>query len=110
MNKFSLTVFLLGLTLFFINYSYGLGWFLGWFFIALLEHNREKFLNRLLDIHNFSMGKYIIYSIGVMVWIATPLLFSFLRPEFANPLAVFAAYFSNRIIMFIRKAFTKEER
>lgn len=110
MSKFSFTVFLLGLSLFFIDYSYGLGWFLGWFFMALLEHNREKFLNRLLDMHNFSMGKYITYLIGVMVWIAAPLLFSFLKPKIVNPLAVFGAYFSSRIIMFISKAFTKEER
>lgn len=110
MNKFSFTVFLFGLTLFFLDFSYGLGWLFGWISMILLEYNREKFLNRLLDVNNFSMGKYMAYLVGVMIWIAVPLLISFLIPNYINPLAVFAAYFSNRIIMFISKAFMKEER
>ena len=109
MSKFSFTVFLLGLTLFFLDLSYGLGWFLGWFFMTLLEYNREKFLNRILDVNNFSMGKYIAYLLGVVIWIAVPLLVSFIIPDYINPLAVFAAYFSSRIIMFISKAFMKEK-
>lgn len=107
MSKFSFTVFLIGLTLFFIDFSYGLGWILGWLFMALLEYNREKFLNRLLDVNKFSMKKYIAYLLGVMLWIAAPLLVSFLIPETINPLAIFAAYFSSRMIMFISKTFMK---
>lgn len=109
MSKFSFTVFLLGLTLFFLDFSYGLGWLLGWVFIGLLEDNREKLLNRILN-NNFSVGKYVSYLLGVIVWIATPLLISFFLPEYINPVTIFAAYFINRIIMFVTKTFVKEER
>ncbi|MDN6161589.1 MAG: hypothetical protein L0I79_02345 [Atopostipes sp.] len=110
MSRFSFTVFLLGLLLFFFDFSYGLAWIIGWIFIVILEYNREKILNQLLDMDNFSMKRYIAYLIGVMLWIALPLLVSFLIPSYINPLAIFAAYFSNRLIMFITKAFTKGER
>ncbi|MDN6730876.1 MAG: hypothetical protein L0L39_01710 [Atopostipes suicloacalis] len=110
MSRFSFTVFLLGLTSFFFDFSYGLGWTLGWIFITLLEYNREKFLDRLLNLDDFSMGKYIAYLIGVIIWVAAPLLLSFVIPNYLNPFAVFAAYFSSRFIMFISKAFVKEER
>ncbi len=109
MSKLSFTVFLLGSSLFLIDFSYGLGWLLGWIFIRLLEHNRGKLLNRILD-NDFSVGKYISYLIGVVIWIATPLLISFFFPEYINPIAIFAAYFVNRIIMFVTKTFVKEER
>lgn len=110
MSKFSFTVFLFGLVLFFFDYSYGLGWVLGWLFIILLEYNREKILDRLLDINDFSMKRYIAYLIGVMFWIAAPLLMSFLIPNHINPFAIFGAYFSSRLIMFISKTFIKGER
>lgn len=109
MSKLSFTVFLFGLTLFFFDSSYGVGWILGWVFMYLLETNREKLLDQILDVNNFSMKKYILYLVGVMLWIAAPLLVSFLIPGYINPLSVFAAYFSSRLIMFITKALQKEE-
>ena len=110
MSKFSFTVFLFGLTLFFIDSSYGIGWIVGWLFITLLEYNRGKLLDRLLDISNFSMKKYLAYLVGVILWIATPLLVSFLIPSHISPYGIFGAYFSSRMIMFLSNSFIKEER
>ena len=110
MSKFSFTIFLFGLLLFFLDFSYGLGWVLGWVFIFLLEYNREKLLNRLLDMDNFSIKKYMAYLMGVIIWLAIPLALSLLVPNIIQTLAIFAAYISSRFVMFISKAFVKEER
>ena len=110
MSRFSFTVFLFGLSSFFFDFSYGLGWLSGWIFILLLEYNREKFLNSVLDLENFLLRKYIAYLLGVTLWLVVPLLISAIFPDFLNPFAVFAAYLANRIIMFVSNAFVKEER
>ena len=110
MSKFSFTVFLFGLTLFFLDFSYGIGWLIGWIFITVLEYNREKLLNRLFDLDNFSIKKYLAYLMGVIIWIAAPLLVSFFIPNYISPYGIFGAYFSSRLIMFVSNAFIKEER
>lgn len=110
MTKLSFIVFLLGSPLFLLDFSYGMGWVIGWIFIGLLETNREKLLNKVINFDDFSVRKYIIYLLGVVVWIASPLLLSFFFSDYINPIAIFGAYFANRIIMYITKVFTKGER
>lgn len=110
MSKLSFTVFLLGNSLFLVSFSYGMGWLIGWLFMGLLEFNREKLLNRIIDSDSFSVKKYIGYLLGVMLWIATPLLIAYLLPNYVNPVAIFGAYFAYRIIMFLTKIFMKGER
>lgn len=110
MTKLSIIVFLVGNSLFLVNFSYGMGWILGWIFMGLLETNRERFLDQIIDFDTFSVKKYIAYLLGVVLWIATPLVISYYFPNYVNPIAIFGAYFAHRIIMFITKIFTKGER
>jgi len=107
MTKLHVTVIILGCALFFLDIAYGLGWLLGWLFIGLLRHNRERILEKIIDFENFSMSAYIIYLLGVMVWIAAPLLASFFAPQYINPWAIFGAYILDRILMFIINTFSK---
>lgn len=83
---------------------------LWWVFAGLLEHYRERVLDYVIDFDNFSIKLYITYLIGVMVWVAIPLLISFLTPDYINPLAVFGALFTYRILMFAINFFRKGVR
>lgn len=110
MTKLSFVVFMLGNALFLMDFTYGIGWVLGWIFMGLLEANREKMLNHIIDFDTFSVKKYITYLLGVILWIAAPLALAYFFPSYINPIAIFGAYFANRAIMFITKVFTKGER
>lgn len=105
MTKLHYLIILLGSTLFFWDITYGIGWLLGWVFIGLLRHYREDILERIIDFDNFSTGVYVAYLFGVICWIAIPLFISFVMPEYINPLAIFGAYFAERILMFITNYF-----
>lgn len=107
MTKAHFIVMFLGLSLFFWDFSYGTGWLLGWIFIGLLQVYRGKILDYVIDFNDFSTGRYILYLIGVMVWIAIPLLLATLFIDYINPLAVFGAYFIHRAIMFISNSVRK---
>jgi len=107
MTKLHVTVIILGSSLFFLDFSLGIGWLLGWLFAGLLRINRERILERIIDFENFSMKTYIIYLLGVMVWIAIPLLASLFVPQYISPWAIFGAYIADRILMFIINAFSK---
>jgi hypothetical protein len=107
MTKLHYLIILLGSALFFWDVSYGIGWLFGWVFAGLLEHFRERILERVIDFDNFSMRLYIMYLVGIMVWVAIPLLISFLIPEYINPLAVFGAFFADRMLMFAINLYRK---
>lgn len=110
MSKLHYVIIVLGSGLFFVDISYGIGWLLGWVFAGLLRHYRERILRYIIDFENFSKRMYLMYLLGVMIWIAIPLLLSFLLSEYINPLAVFGAFFADRILMFIVNSFKKEAR
>lgn len=105
MTKLHYIVIILGSGLFIAGLPYGIGWLVGWLFMVLLRLNREKILNRIIDFKNFSVGIYVAYLFGVIVWIAIPLIVSFIIPEYVDPLAIFGAYFADRILMFITNYF-----
>ena len=109
MTKFHLFIIILGSGLFFWDITYGLGWVLGWLFVGLLRQYRGLILERIIDFDDFSVLRYIMYLLTVMVWIAIPLLISFLLPEYFNPLAVFGAFFADRLLMFIIESISKKE-
>lgn len=109
MTKLHFIIIILGSVLFFWDISFGIGWLFGWFFIGLLRHFREPILEYIIDFDHFSTGKYITYLLGVMVWVSIPLLISFFLPEYINPFTVFAAFFADRILMFIVNYFRKEK-
>lgn len=109
MTKIHFILIFLGSGLFLWDFSYGAGWLLGWIFAGLLRQYRVKLLERLIDFKDFSRGKYTGYLLLVMVWIAVPLLISFLMPEIFNPFTVFAAFFVDRFLMFVLNLFSKEE-
>ena len=108
MTKFHVTILILGLSLFLLDVPSGWGWVLGWIFIGLLRHYRERILDYIIDFDNFSKKLYFMYLIGVMVWVAIPLLISFVVPEYINALAVFGAFFTDRILMFFVNIVRKE--
>lgn len=108
MTKFTFTAFILGLSLFLIDIPSGLGWIVGWISIVILDYSRENILKKIIDFDNFSVTKYVGYLLGVAIWIAIPLLLSFRYPGYVNPLSIFGAYFTDRIIMFVTKSFVKE--
>lgn len=110
MTKLSIVVFILGSSLFLMDFTYGIGWVLGWVFMGLLEANREKLLDQIIDFDTFSVKKYIVYLLGVVLWIAAPLALAYVLPDYINPIAIFGAYFANRAIMFLTKVFMKGER
>lgn len=110
MTKIHYLIIVLGSALFFWDISYGVGWLFGWVFAGLLRHYRERILERVIDFDNFSTRLYLMYLLGVMVWIAIPLLISFLIPDYINPLAVFGAFFADRILMFVINILRKEVR
>lgn len=110
MTKLHYLIIVLGSGLFFWDIPSGVGWLFGWIFAGLLRHYRERILEYVIDLDNFSKGLYFTYLIGVMVWVAIPLLVSFLIPEYINPLAVFGALFTDRILMFFVNFFKKEAR
>lgn len=110
MTKLSFLLLLLGCLLFFTGIPNGIGWVIGWIFISILRNYREKVLDYVIDFKDFSIARYVLYLVGVIVWIAIPIAAAFVFPKFINPIAVFGAYFVDRILMFITKPFLKEER
>ena len=109
MTKFHIIIMILGSGLFFWDITYGLGWVLGWLFVGLLRQYRGLILERIIDFDDFSVLRYIMYLLTVMVLIAIPLLISFFIPEYFNPLAVFGAFFADRFLMFIIESISKKE-
>ena len=109
MTKLSLIVFLFGNLLFFVDFTYGVGWILGWIMMTLLQVNREKILNQMIDFDTFSVTQYILYLFGVVLWIASPLALAYFFPSYINPIAIFGAYFASRIIMFLTQGIMKGE-
>ncbi len=109
MTKYHYLVLLLGSILFFWDISYGIGWLLGWVFIGLLRHYRERILENVLDMKNLNVARYIGYLIGIIVWLAIPLGITLIFPDYIHPIAVFAAYFGDRILMFVLNLFKKGE-
>ena len=109
MTKFHYIIIILGSSLFFWDISYGMGWLFGWLFAGLLRHFREPMLERIIDFENFSTKKYIAYLLGVMAWIAIPLVISLLFEDYINPIAVFAAFFADRVLMLLVNYFRKEK-
>lgn len=109
MTKYHYSVIILGMSLFFINMTYGVGWLLGWIFVGLLRHYRVPILERMIDFDNFSAKQYVGYLLLVMVWIAIPLLISFTLPLYVNPIAVFGALFADRILVFFVNSISKKE-
>lgn len=109
MTKLHFTIILLGSLLFLWDTSFGLGWLLGWFFIGLLRHYRERILDRVIDLKDFSVARYMTYLIGVIVWIAIPLAISALLPEYVNPFTIFGAYFMDRILLFVTNTLKRGE-
>lgn len=109
MTKAHYIVLSLGLSLFFLDSSYGIGWIFGWIFVGLLRHFREPILEYIIDFENFSTRTYVAYLLGVMVWIAIPLVISLLFEDYINPIAVFAAFFADRALMFLINYFRKEK-
>lgn len=107
MTKLHYLIIVLGSALFFMDISYGIGWLLGWLFAGLLRRYRERILEYIIDFDNFSKKLYFIYLFGVMLWVAIPLLISFFIPEYINPLAVFGAFFADRILLFFINSFRK---
>lgn len=108
MTKAHYIIMVIGLSLFLWDFSYGIGWILGWIFIGLLREYRESLLAYIINFEDFSTKRYMLYLIGVMVWIAIPLLISSLFIDTIHPLAVFGAYFSDRTLMFANKSIRKE--
>ena len=109
MTKFHVIVMILGSGLFFWDITYGLGWLLGWIFVGLLRQYRVVSLEKISDSNDVSVVRYVAYLLSVMVWIAIPLLVSFLLPAYFNPLAVFGAFFADRALMFIIESIGKKE-
>lgn len=110
MTKLSFVVFLFGNLLFLVDFTYGVGWVIGWLAMFLLETNREKILSQMIDFDTFSVMQYVIYLVGVVLWIAAPLALAYFFPSYINPIAIFGAYFASRTIMFLTKGIMKGER
>lgn len=108
MTKLHILLIFLGSGLFFLGWPYGAGWLFGWIFVGTLRHYRERILEQIIDFDHFKTRTYIAYLLGVIVWITIPLLVSFLLPECFNPLAVFGAFFIDRLLMFFVNSFRKE--
>lgn len=108
MNKLKLIVFILGCSTFFIDTSWGLGWVLGSLVMFLLNTFREPILDRIIDFKNIKISYYILYLLAVMLLIALPLLLAFWIPDIINPLWVFVAYFTSRILDFITRSRVKK--
>lgn len=109
MTRLHFTIILLGLSLFLWDISYGVGWLLGWLFIGILRHYREAILNYVIDLNNFKVSLYILYLIGIVVWLAIPLGLSLLVPNYINAMTVFGAYFIDRILLFVTQAVKRGE-
>lgn len=101
MSKFKIIVIILGSLSFFADISYGLGWLLGWLFLIILQKARVRVIDNMLSKDEFPRRQYIVFLFGVFLWIALPLLIGFIFPEVINPIAVFAAFFADRILTFI---------
>lgn len=109
MTKLHYIIIVLGLPLFFWEIPFGFGWLLGWLFVGLLRQYRERILEYVIDFEHFSIRSYIAYLLGVMAWVAIPLIISFFFPEYFEPLAVFGAFFIDRALMFMMNSFRKGE-
>lgn len=109
MTKFHIVIIVLGTALFTLDFAYGLGWLFGWLFVGLLRHFREPILEKMIDFDDFSTRKYITYLLLVMAWIAVPLVISFILSDYINPLAVFGAFFADRMLMFVIGSFSRKE-
>ena len=109
MTRLHFTIILLGSLLFLWEFSYGIGWLLGWLFIGILRHYRERILDKVVDLQNFSVARYMAYLFGIIVWIAIPLAISVFFPEYVNPFAIFGAYFIDRILLFVTDTLKRGE-
>ncbi len=99
----------LGSLLFFWDISYGFGWLLGWVFVGLLRQYREQILEIVLDMNNLSIARYVGYLVGIIVWLAIPLGITLIFPDYLNPIAVFAAYFADRVLNYVLNLLKKGE-
>lgn len=100
---------LLGIPVIFMNLPIGLGWAIGHLVMAVLDIARNAFYDKLLSQSQFKMSLYFSYIIFTIGLIALPLIFSFFFREIMEPLAIFAAYFTDRILTFVVNLFKKEE-
>ncbi|EFR30689.1 hypothetical protein [Eremococcus coleocola] len=103
-------VILIGLGLFFVNFSYALGWLLGWAVMLLVAWLRQNVLVKIIDFDHFKARHYVLYLLAIMLLIALPLGVAFFFPEIVNPYAIFLAYFIDRILMFATGSLKKEVR
>lgn len=109
LHKLFLGLLLLSIPLFFLNPSIGFGWAIGQTVMVLLVLSREAFYKKLFDSTTFDMKQYVAYVLYTIVLLAGPLLFSFFYSQFINPIAIFAAYFIDRMLSFVVNLFNKEK-
>lgn len=109
MTKLHFVIVILGSLILFWDISYALGWLLGWLFIGIFRHYRTQILDYVIDIENFKISLFIAYLLGIIVWLSIPLGLSLLLPKYINPIAIFGAYFADRILLFIINAVKKGE-
>ncbi|AMC93734.1 hypothetical protein AOC36_06975 [Erysipelothrix larvae] len=106
-KRTNLILLLVGIPLTAWRYQVALGWLIGQFVMILIEMTRTLFYDQILTRPNFRISQYIMYVLFTIIIIAGPLLFSFYFRGFVEPLAIFAAYFSSRILMFLNNIFSK---
>lgn len=90
---------------FLISPTAGLGWLFGWLGVAILRGVRSyshRQIGDMVEQGNISIVKYVLNIILVLASMAIPLLISFKYQEIIHPLAVFAAYFSERALVYIK--------
>ncbi|CAM3601534.1 hypothetical protein ERUR111494_02225 [Erysipelothrix urinaevulpis] len=108
-NKIRISIAGIGaVILFILNHTYGLAWIVGWSSLIVLSYFREKYYSIILTEASFSVGKYIAYIVFVFVILWIPPVLAFMFPTVLNPYVLVSAYFIDRFILFVGRAFKKE--
>lgn len=103
-----LVLALLGIPLLFWKYPIALGWTIGHLVMFVLEMARLSFYSKVMNSSTFRMSQYFAYVLVTICLIAGPLFLSFIFRDVIEPLAIFAAYFTDRILTFVFNIFKKE--
>lgn len=100
-------IFSISLLMLWFNWSYSLGWLMGWIILLIIRKARLFFYESIIDVHRKNTGIYILYFVFIFLILWVPPLISFMVPHLINPYTLIVTYFIDRFEMYILRIFFK---
>ena len=84
------------------EWSYGLGWLYGWFFIFIRRTFMYKYLNYVSDKKAFNLGLYVLYTVLSFAIVIGTIYLAIQMKEWIYPVSVLVAYIIDYILWMIK--------